>query len=285
MSRIILQNFDSFRRSSGLNEEPTFIIPASGIYANSFEVDHINIPVTWYNINSTNNILLWDDSIGGAITTTITPGNYTANELATELGTQMTADEAQGDTYTVTYNSTTQFFTIAGDGGNFELTWEDTAIPWDQNSPTRNLAKLMGFYALNTLGAIGITNGDEAGVTTLTGAATYTSSAVAYINTRNVYVKTNLINACIDHTSKTIIKKLSASGADILENGKNNILKILPYDVIHGDIIKYRPFFPEVYQLDDRDGNTNITFCLEDDFGNVLSLEGQSWNILLKFNL
>jgi len=281
----ILYNFDSFRRSYGLNEEPTFVIPSSGIYAESFEIDHINIPVTWYNINSTNNILIWDDTLGAVVTTTITQGNYTASGLATEIGTQMTADETVGDTYTCTYDSTTQKFTIAGDGGNFELTWEDTATPWNENSPTRNLAKLMGFYSLNTIGAIGITNGDEAGVDTLTGAATYTSSAVAYVNIRNVYIKSNFVNASIDHTSKTIIKKIASSGGDILENGKNNILKILPYDVSHGDIIKYRPFFPEKYTLDRREGNTNVTFCLEDDFGNLLSLNGQSWNIVLKFNM
>jgi len=288
MSKIILQNFDSFRRTDGGNSEPIFNIPSSGIYANSFEIDHINIPTTWYNINSTNNILLWDDTLGAAVTTTITPGNYTATELATEIGTQMTSDETVGDTYTCTYDSTTQKFTIAGDGGNFELTLADTSNIWDTNSPTRNLAKLMGFYVETGYLNSGLIGADEASVFTKTGAATYTGGSVAYINTRNVYVKTNLVNQALNYNSRTFIKKInnpSLPNPQLLENGKNDILKVLPYNVDQGDQIIYRPFYPEQFILDKRDGLTNISFCLEDDFGNILDLNGQSWNIVIKFNL
>ena len=277
-----LYHFDSFRRTTFLNEEPTFVIPSSGIYSNSFEIEHINIPTTWYNINSTNNILLWTDTLAASVTTTITPGNYTATELATQLGTQMTADETVGDTYTVTWDTTIQKFTIAGDGGNFTIDFVNAAIQWDKNSPSRNLAKLLGFY----LGTTAITSSGTyfSLLQVLNGAATYTGTSVAYINIRNVTIRSNLMNQCIDHTSRTLVTKLTSAGTAIVSDGKNDILKILPYNVDQGDQIIYRPNFPELYALDKRDGITHVTFKLEDDFGNILNLNGQSWSISLSFN-
>ena len=59
---------------------------------------------------------------GGELNATITAGTYTADTLAAEIKIQLDAEG--GDTYTVTYSSSTNKFTIASDGSTFELMWD-----------------------------------------------------------------------------------------------------------------------------------------------------------------
>lgn len=68
-----------------------------------------------YVIDSSNNKIDFKETGGGGeITSTLTSGTYTADELATEIKTQMDADTLNARTYTVTYNSSTGKFTITG---------------------------------------------------------------------------------------------------------------------------------------------------------------------------
>ena len=55
---------------------------------------------------------------GGNITLTLTAGSYTGDELATELKTRLEADNGNSDTYTVSFDETTNKFTIANAAGS-----------------------------------------------------------------------------------------------------------------------------------------------------------------------
>ena len=79
-------------------------------------------------VDTTNNTIIFDD--GGTRTATLTAGTYTADQLATEIGTQLEAANVGTDTYTVTFDATTQRFTVANDTGNtnsIDIEWENAA--------------------------------------------------------------------------------------------------------------------------------------------------------------
>jgi hypothetical protein len=66
-----------------------------------------------YPINSTNNsIVFQENDTASDITATLTPGNYTGSEIATEIQTQFNSVGA--NTYSVSYNENTGKLTIAG---------------------------------------------------------------------------------------------------------------------------------------------------------------------------
>ena len=88
-------------------------------------IENVNLPISFYAINSTNNVLNFTDSTDGLLTVTITPGNYTIDELLAELQTVMNA-AATTATFTLTYDEITQKTTFAWTGGT-TITFEDTS--------------------------------------------------------------------------------------------------------------------------------------------------------------
>jgi len=86
----------------------------------------INVPNIVYPINSNNNTLVFEeDGAATDFTATITPGAYSASELATEIKSVM--DAAGANTYTITYNSITFKYTVATSGTSLRFTSDTTA--------------------------------------------------------------------------------------------------------------------------------------------------------------
>jgi hypothetical protein len=84
-------------------------------------VQHAVIPYTFYNINSSNNILKY--SISGTIyTVVITPGNYNVYTLQTFLQSNMT-------NFTISYNPVTNAFTFTNSITNFTILSSSTCLP------------------------------------------------------------------------------------------------------------------------------------------------------------
>ena len=80
-----------------------------------------------YNIHSGNNTLVFqEDGVSANLVATLTPQNYSATQLATELKTQL--DAAGANTYTVTYNAQTLQFTIATSGTSIKITGDSTCL-------------------------------------------------------------------------------------------------------------------------------------------------------------
>ena len=85
----------------------------SAISVRELSLLEAEIPITWYNVRSTNNKFDFDDGTVRAVT--ITASNYTASTLATALQTGLNAS-GTGLTFTVTYSTSTYKYTIAATG-------------------------------------------------------------------------------------------------------------------------------------------------------------------------
>lgn len=116
-------------------------------------------------IAATNKYIDFDEG-GAELTATLTPGNYNAQTLVTEIQTRM---DAAARTYTVSYSETTAKFTIARGAGNFTLRWQS---------------------GTNTANTAGTTLGFNVAAND-TGAATYTSD-YRRIHYPNAYISCNL---------------------------------------------------------------------------------------------
>lgn len=80
----------------------------------SVSVENVMFHRTQYIVRSVNNTLVWQENgVGTDITSTLTAGVYTADEIATEVQTQMNADTSNAYVYTVTYNDNTKKLEIS----------------------------------------------------------------------------------------------------------------------------------------------------------------------------
>lgn len=80
-------------------------------------VQSVAFPLTWYNINNTNNTVVYTASAGSGVRTiTLTNGYYTVDELATLLAAAVTADLVAdigaGNSLAVSYSSTSFKYTF-----------------------------------------------------------------------------------------------------------------------------------------------------------------------------
>lgn len=120
MSNVILRSKDrtNYNNTSSSDFELELKEPIeSGVY----QLVYGSIPNTFYNVPSTNNmnkfVIFETDT---EYTITITPGNYTASSLATELETQLDASAAT-NTFTVTYSSATGKLTFTTNTSDVEF--------------------------------------------------------------------------------------------------------------------------------------------------------------------
>lgn len=88
---------------------------------------HCNIPYSFYNIDTNNNVLIYSINGGSLLSFEITPGNYTVKQLLTYLNTNLI-------NFTVTYNQITNKFTFVNSLYNFYFDKSSTCLD------------LLGFY-------------------------------------------------------------------------------------------------------------------------------------------
>lgn len=101
-----------------------------------------------YAVTSSNNALRFTPASGAATTISLTAGNYTGSQLASELESKMEAASG-GDTYTVSYEASTGKFSIQNDSGNagsLTLSFEHAATTAET---------LLGFNATSVSAALG----------------------------------------------------------------------------------------------------------------------------------
>ena len=205
-------------------------------------MENIRIPISFYNINSNYNTFGWTGSTTGVVTFDVTQGNYTIDELITEIQVQMNLLDA--NTYTLTYDEITQKVNIASTG-------------------TENIGTLVG-DGWKTLG-FDLTE-------TITGASNVDGVNVAYTNTarhlrlhvdnvssNNVY--SNDVNA-IDGIKQTNLQRVSLV---IPITQTRNEFQF--YDNHHGYMIK----LPNMANI----GDLNVR--LTDADNNALDLHEVPW--------
>lgn len=101
----------------------------------AFKAIEVSIPFSYYvfwaageNGVGNNTFLLDDGAPGSPTTVTITPGNYSASQMATELGVRLTAASSAAVSYTVSFNDRTGSFVITASAGNFSLIFNDNPL-------------------------------------------------------------------------------------------------------------------------------------------------------------
>jgi hypothetical protein len=111
-----------------------------------------SIPADLYNVTPDWNNFMFAEGTGAKVKVTLTPGQYTATEIATELQTRLNA-VASISTYTVAYSATTKRLTITGSTTTTFTFFFQTGLPYvDTINITTGVvenilcpAKLLGF--------------------------------------------------------------------------------------------------------------------------------------------
>ena len=126
-----------------------------------------SIPADLYNVTPAWNNFLFAEGTGAKVKVTLTPGQYTATEIATELQTRLNAIPGKTNTYTVTYSATTKRLTITGSTATTFTFFFQTGLPYvDTINTTTGVvenilcpAKLLGFdfYDYTSAAAAGST--------------------------------------------------------------------------------------------------------------------------------
>lgn len=110
----------------------------------AIKILEVQIPFTWYVFNSTNNQFVYQDNLVGPFTITFPIGNYTATQVTVILAGLLNAVQATW-TYTVTYDSALQKFTIWNNVANaanaFALTFGASSDKVGNTNP----ALLLGY--------------------------------------------------------------------------------------------------------------------------------------------
>jgi hypothetical protein len=109
-------------RVSGTSSDFIYSMNFAGQKVKGFKISNVTIPFKFYPINSTNNIIYFTEGATPA-TATINPGTYTPTSLATHVQAIMTAASPTVSTYTVTYNSISDQFSLAISAGTFQFTF------------------------------------------------------------------------------------------------------------------------------------------------------------------
>ena len=181
-----------------------------------FSVKAITFLNNIYPINSYNNSL---QTVYGAtpetLQNTITPGNYTASQLASALQTELNfQSNANGytTTYTVVYNSTTGKITITATAGQ------------NLESATGTLAPLLGFNATTTNLSNVYVGSDPVNIT-YSNAMSITSSELTKFNHPNIRTDGMVANFIYNVPIGTMI-----FGANVYWESKAQHINIIPWD-------------------------------------------------------
>lgn len=199
-------------------------------------IKNVEIPFTFYVINSTNNVLTFNSA---ALSITITPGNYTTSSLAVELKTRM--DTAFADITTVAAFSHITYLLTLTRGTAFNV---DAAV----DQPTSTAAYMLGFRV------------STATATSVTGDSIYNISGPNYICLRSNYL-VQAANRKVMYSDNTyenvlMIIPLLVSIGDIISIPEPYVIPVrLSYKFIINK-------------------NDIIDFSITDEYGNILDLHG-----------
>ena len=190
--------FDSPERLTGTNDRPTFHLQQKIQAVKKIKVSSVVVPVTFYNINSTNQAFSVIETTGTlTVDVTITSGNYNSTTFSTELKTILDAESlANGNTltYTVSISTITGKLTISATG--------DFLVSLTSSS------KITGFREATT-----------------TASSATGDSVINLSGPRNIYLRSNLADVL---QRDSVIK-------DNLNF--NNVLKQIPITANSGQII------------------------------------------------
>jgi hypothetical protein len=208
-----------------------------------YAIQSVTVPFSWNTIRTGRNTIQWTASVDGVLSVTINDGNYSANDLATELATAMNAVATAG-TYSVTYDNITQGFTItiAGDTIRILQTDLDASDLWDE----------LGFtevYALASNTQISVSAINITGDNRLYVASSKLANVDSYQMTTDQLQKSKRISSLL----------VSTNPGGVIQDEKNFLLwKEWPDTKI-----------------------TNFDLSLEHENGDLVDLRGRQWQMTI----
>lgn len=142
--RSVINSKNRLNPSTEPSHNFTFSFNNTSIRIAEIMIERVEIPFSFYIINTTNNVLTFNS---GANSITLTPGNYTGPTLITELTTKLTAAFA-GQSPVVTFSNSTYKLTISKTAA-FNV---DSKI----DVPASTASYILGFYT-STVSATSVT--------------------------------------------------------------------------------------------------------------------------------
>ncbi len=198
------------------------------------------IPYTFFNTNTTNNYIDWEES--GILKTAIqiSSGNYNILELITEIQTQLNANTSfSSDNYTLTYDQINNKVTISS------LATENTTLLFNSGvNVSKSISKQLGY-----------TNDNDITINNLTSSTS--DSFVDLIRIHSLFIRSNL-------SSNKTLDSESLTNTDILVN--------IPITSNPLEIINYQYYEGMSYNLIEEDKITEISIQLTDQNGNIIDL-------------
>ncbi len=207
------------------------------------DIERVEIPYSFYAINSTNNVLTFNS---GANSITITPGNYTATTLITELTTQLNIAFA-GQSPAVTFSSLTYKLTISKSSAFNVDSYTDI--------PTSTASYALGFH-----------------VSSATSTSITADSAINIAGPNYILISSEYLTSGIQH--KTLFS----------DSTYQSVFWAVPVSCSPGDTIIENPLIPIRLNAQTTVLSTDvIDIQLYDDRYNLLDLNGLDWAMQLVF--
>jgi hypothetical protein len=241
----IINSFDRPNTNESDSDFNTNIVGGGFENLKQVAVSQVILTNSFYNVDSTNNTIIFQEFNGSANSTrtaTITTyGNYSIPNLITALGSAMSSASAYSRTYTVTVSAITELLTITASGGSFNV------------QPSGGLNLILGF-SRSSVSATGAS---------CTGSRIYNLTRYA-----NLILSSNI---CKGDTFNTIV------------DASQGVLDLIPIgQSTSGDIYTY---IPPVLQWRNLSGDkvNQIRLTLTDDFNNIVNLNGGYISVYLIF--
>jgi len=253
----VIIDFNSKDRDGGTIEEPRFCLSHQIKFSQSptksyyMRLEGTLIPKTFYDVDSTNNILLMIEDFGSPspINVEITPGNYTITELLTLVEAELDTETSNSNAFTLTYDDTTNkvSFLVAFGGS-------ETGVRIDTIANGSTLNDLLG---------IGKTSFGLADVAIeLADATTVEMTNVVDLDTKSyIFVETDLTSA--NYYDKNIQKHVGA---------------IVAINVDRNEKQYFENSDGHLTLLNNKGPLSVVKFHLRDEFDNTIDLNGAEWS-------
>ncbi len=264
MNNTILQNNTLFIRSQDsdnlLDNRSEFTITLqNSIKKKSNEIfkiiiQSVQIPYTFRNTNSNNNVLDWEENNVLKTPLVIKSGNYNILELTTEIQSLMNSNSTYGnDTYTLLYNQIENIVELKSTNAN------NTKLLFNSgNNKERSIASQLGFTKENDI----IFNSNLVKVS---------DSYVNLITINSLFIRSN-ISGVNSYDSST--------------KQQSNILSVIPINTDPLGIITYQYYEGVPYTLYDNDNIQNLNFSLTNQQGNIIELGNQiNWSFVMSIQI
>lgn len=256
----VTYRFDSNRRDGGSNEKPLFNISRHPILFSLEEnkqyylaLHKVIIPKSYYEIDSNYNTFIVDEEGGSSVSVTIENGNYTIDELISEIESELDSNTTNSNDYTLSYDAIRNKITISFTGTSTDITINSIA-----DGSTINQVLGLGIPDTDNV------TGDDNSINILA-AASYEGLFA------------------VNEVTKPYLEILSNISTDNYYDNTNilNMGCVVPVDDERNGLIVYDNANDEGGKINKHTIN-RVELQLIDPYGNQIDLNGAPWSVDFK---